>query len=48
MAQNFSCPGFVYGLRNCNYSSYVDLECYDEPHVAGVRCRQSKSFSKIV
>ena len=45
VAQNFSCYNFTYGLRNCNYSGFVDPECSDGPHVAGVRCRESKSFS---
>ena len=42
MAQNFSCPNFAYGLRNCNYSDVIDPECSVGPHVAGVRCIQSK------
>ena len=44
VAQNFSCLDFAYGLRNCIYNSFVDPDCSDGPHVAGVRCRESKSF----
>ena len=47
VAQNFSCSNFTYGLRNCDFSSSVDPECSDGPHVAGVRCRQSKTFSSL-
>ena len=43
VAQNFNCSDFAYGLRNCEYSRYVDPECYNGSHVAGVRCTESKS-----
>ena len=47
VAQNFNCSDFAYGLRNCNYSSSVDPECSVGPHVAGVRCRESMSYSEL-
>ena len=43
VAQNFNCSDFAYGLRSCTYNDAIDPECFNGPHVAGVRCRESKS-----
>ena len=45
VAQNFDCPDYAYGLGSCDYNNTVDSECYDGPHVAGVRCTESKLIS---
>ena len=47
MAQNFDCPDFAYQLSSCSYNNTVDSECFFGPHVAGVRCTESKSDSTI-
>ena len=42
VAQNFDCPDFAYGFGSCNYNDTVDSDCFIGPHVAGVRCTESK------
>ena len=44
MAQGFNCPTSTVGLEGCSYNSLVDTQCFIRPHVAGVRCTESKSF----
>ena len=44
VAQNFDCPDFAYGLNSCSYNMAVDSECFFGPHVAGVRCTESKNL----
>ena len=41
VAQKFECtvPGL---LRTCRYDTLIDARCYDGPHVAGIRCIESK------
>ena len=44
VAQHFNCSSSIGGLGNCTYNSSVDAQCFIRPHVAGVRCTESKSF----
>ena len=48
VAQQFNCSNTTEGLENCSYDSFIDPQCYVGPHVAGVRCTQSKSFEFFV
>ena len=44
VAQHFDCSSSTVGLGNCTYNSSVDAQCFIGPHVAGVRCTESKRF----
>ena len=44
MAQRFNCSTITDGLENCSYNGLVDAQCFFGPHVAGVRCTESKGF----
>ena len=48
MAQQFNCSSTTEGLGNCSYDSFLDTQCYVGPHVAGVRCTESKSLHIIL
>ena len=42
-AQRFDCSSSqTSGLGSCSYNSLIDGQCYVGPHVAGVRCTESK------
>ena len=45
LAQHFNCSSPTEGLGSCNYDSIIDTQCYVGPHVAGVRCIESKNFN---
>lgn len=45
VAHYFTCSSSTSGLGNCTYDSSVDPHCFIGPHVAGVRCTQSKSLT---
>ena len=42
VAQHFDCASPLAGLRSCRYDTLIDARCYDGPHVAGMRCIESK------
>ena len=45
VAQRFNCSTSTDGFESqCSYNSLVDTQCFFGPHVAGVRCTESKSF----
>ena len=44
VAQHFNCSSAIGGLGSCSYDSSIDAQCFVGPHVAGVRCTESKSF----
>ena len=48
-SRTFNCSDseYNYGLGSCRYTSDIHPECYNGPHVAGVRCVQSKPSFKI-
>ena len=47
VAQRFNCSSTTGGLKNCSYSSLIDAQCNIGPHVAGVRCTESKNLRNI-
>ena len=48
MAQQFNCSSTTEGLGNCSYDSSIDAQCHVGPHVAGVRCIESKSLHTTI
>ena len=47
VAQGFNCSSTTEGLGSCSYDNFIDAQCFFGPHVAGVRCTESKSFVAI-
>ena len=47
VTQGFNCSNTTEGLGSCSYDSFIDAQCNVGPHVAGVRCTESKSFVAI-
>lgn len=45
VAQGFNCSSSTTELGSCNYNSVIDAQCSVGPHVAGVKCTESKSFA---
>ena len=44
VAQRFNCSASTNELKSCNYNRQIDTQCFAGPHVAGVRCTESKNF----
>ena len=44
VGQRFNCSSATEDLGSCSYDSFIDARCFVGPHVAGVRCTESKSF----
>ena len=43
VGHRFNCSSATEDLGSCSYDSFIDARCFVGPHVAGVRCTESKS-----
>ena len=44
---NVDCPAHANGISDCNRDTFITSECNSGPHVAGVRCIQSKQNTSL-